>query len=50
MKKTFLMAMACVITLASFANHHSKKVKHVKKQTITVCPPTCPKGICPRGK
>ena len=50
MKKTFLMALACVITLASFANHKVKGAKHAKKANTSVCcPDTCPKGTCPRS-
>jgi hypothetical protein len=46
MKKSFLMALACVITLASFANHKEKGAKHAKKASTTVCPGTCHKGTC----
>lgn len=49
MKKTFLMALACVITLASFANHKEKRAKHEKKANTTVCPSTCPKSACARS-
>jgi hypothetical protein len=50
MKKSFLMALACVITLASFANHGIRKGKHVKKQTTSVCPKDCPRSKCPYMK
>ena len=46
MKKTFLMATLCALTLASFANHKEKSKKHAKKANTCVCPSTCPKGSC----
>ena len=49
MKKSFLMALACVITLASFANHKEKRAKHAKKATTTVCPSSCPRSACVRS-
>lgn len=52
MKKAFLLALASVITLGSFANHNHKVAKHAKKANTTVCPcpPTCPcKPTCQKA-
>jgi hypothetical protein len=46
MKKVFLLAIASVIALGSFANPNHKVGKHAKKTSTTVCPPTCPRSSC----